>query len=136
MGINYHKTIFSLVYAFIIVIVMSINSFAYIDPNTGGFFFQNITPIVALVFLVFFIIFVYKGILKHFSNKKPMSEQEIHQAQINIKASEQPDGPGAGLKQKSGFGKFIWILIAFGIAYLLISGGIAENFLLTLIPIK
>ncbi len=85
--------------------------------------------VIGVIFLILIYILI-KG-LKFLKNlfSGPVTDQEALQAHINVKASGQPDGPGAGLKQKSSFAKLIWFLIACGLAYLLISGGILENIL-------
>lgn len=58
------------------------------------------------------------------------SNKDVIQAYINVKASEQPDGPGAGLKSKNGFWWFFWLIVSIGLAYLLISGEILKSLIL------
>jgi len=79
--------------------------------------------IVGILVFGFLLIVLIKGLFflkRLFSG--PVSEQEAAQAYINAKAAEQPDGPGAGLKHKSGWSWLFWFIVACGLAFLLLSG--------------
>lgn len=71
--------------------------------------------------LVIILYILFKGIkfLKRLFSG-PVSEQEALQAHFNVKAGEQPAGPGGGLKHMSGLAKVFWTIVAIGLAYLLI----------------
>lgn len=82
-----------------------------------------------VVFGIVFIILIkgLKWIARLF--KEPVSEQEALQAHTNWKAGQQPDGPGVGLrhKKKGSLAWIFWLIVACGLAYLLISGDILGN---------
>jgi len=76
--------------------------------------------IVALIFVIWFLVWITKRITPH-------SKREAIQHEINKRASQQPDGPGAGLKRKKGCAFVFWLIVAIGVAYLLLSSGILED---------
>lgn len=51
---------------------------------------------------------------------RPTGEQEALQAAINVRASEQPVGPGAGIGRRRGFNWVLWFVVGCILAYLLI----------------
>lgn len=87
-----------------------------------------IVGIVVFSIVLYLIIKGIKFIGRLFSGR-PISEKEVIQTYINAKASQHPDAPGVGLKNKKGFSWWFWLIIAIGLAYLLISGGILDNLL-------
>ncbi|MCF6298185.1 MAG: hypothetical protein L3J08_09440 [Flavobacteriaceae bacterium] len=80
---------------------------------------SDIIVIIAIVVIIIFL--VVKGIksIKNSFSGKSYSDQEVHQAITNVKASEMADGPGDGIKNKKGFRRIFWLLIAAILAYLL-----------------
>ncbi len=90
---------------------------------------ETVTMIIVGVILLVVAIILIRGLFwfKRLVTR-PMSKQEQVQTYINAKATQHPDGPGAGLKNKHGWRWLFWLIIAIIIAYLLISGGLLENF--------
>lgn len=74
---------------------------------------------IAIAILIIFVI--VKGI-KSIGNsfKRNYSEQEARQVAINLRASQVPNAPGEGLKDKKGCSWIIWLIIAAFLAYLLL----------------
>jgi MFS family permease len=91
--------------------------------KTGG-----VGIIVGVIVFGLLLIILIRGLLwlKRLVTR-PFTKQEALQAYVNAKAARQPDGPGAGLRGKSGWRWLFWFLVACGLAYLLISGGILEK---------
>lgn len=85
-----------------------------------------IVGVIVFGLLIFIIIMGIRFFIRHLT--RPVSKKEALQSYINAKASEQPVGPGEGLKRMGGFAKLFWFIISLGLAYLLISGGIIEKF--------
>jgi hypothetical protein len=62
-------------------IILATSTYAYIDPNTGGFFFQTVAPFVygvLGVIVVFWkrIVGFFKGLFGHKKDQSPSSKNE------------------------------------------------------------
>jgi len=91
----------------------------------------NIGIIVGFVILIIVLFVLYQGIkfIKNLFRKRSVSDQEALQSYVNVEAGKMPDGPGAGLKNKSGCAWLFWLVIAIVLCYLLISGGVIDKIL-------